>query len=601
MRSASIWQYRISGCLNPSGMIRFSAEFMQTSRWRFTLKINPGFFTATLLSLLMASSHAAAEIDSLFSYVPEDTIYFYANSKPLPTDFYDEQVRQAEQVLAIAIHQTETRQKAAADKQAKASAAKGAAVDLGSSPAEKFIKELMLEVLQNAESDKLANIGLSRDSRSIIYGIGLTPVMRVEIVTPDAVMAMLKRVEQRAGFKLNFQSCDGLNCLVVADDKGELGVALVIHNDHMAASLFQNANRDKVLQHLTGKNKPEKSYTAAQFRKLVESNGYSGYGEGFFNLQQGVENLQNVVTAGLKQKGESDLDQVQKCFQVAKAVVTHTPEIVMGVKSIQGRTINLEAVLKTTPKVSKALMAIPASLNTFEVSANPMVEFGFSANVPKLRDSLLSFMAYLGDAGEKAGCQAIQKKAMDEASMGIAMAMGFGLAQVKTLYVAIDDVKLGKNSQPEKASARFSLIADDPMGMVRMLSMFAPPLATLQVPDDGTSVPLPDGLLPPGMPPVSLTLKEKNLNIIMGDGKAAVRAMDTSNPALFWLTTDGPRYYSVFAQLMESAPPAEEMSPEEQQQAIEMMRLMGRYQPWMSLMAYPDERGIVVNISARYP
>ena len=151
-----------------------------------------------------------------------------------------------------------------------------------------------------------------------------------------------------------------------------------------------------------------------------------------------------------------------------------------------------------------------------------------------------SFMAYLGGAGDKAGCRAIQKKAMDEASMGIAMAMGFGLAQVKTLYVAIDDVKLGKNSQPEKASARFSLIADDPMGMVRMFSMFAPPLATLQVPDDGTSVPLPDGLLPPGMPPVSLTLKEKNLNIIMGDGKAAVTAMDTSNPALFWLTTDGP-------------------------------------------------------------
>ena len=53
----------------------------------------------------MASSHVAAAADSLFSYVPEDTIYFFANSKPLPADFYDEQVRQAEQVLAIAIHQ----------------------------------------------------------------------------------------------------------------------------------------------------------------------------------------------------------------------------------------------------------------------------------------------------------------------------------------------------------------------------------------------------------------------------------------------------------------------------------------------------------------
>jgi len=168
------------------------------------LKMKPGFFTAAVMTLLMAASHAAAATDSLFSYVPEDTIYLYANSKPLPTEFYNEQVRQAEQVLLIAIHQMETAQKAAADKQGKGSAARGAKADLSNSPAGKFIKELMLEMLQNAESDKLANIGLSMDSRSMIYGIGLTPVIRVEIDNPDAVMAMLKRVEQRAGFKLNF-------------------------------------------------------------------------------------------------------------------------------------------------------------------------------------------------------------------------------------------------------------------------------------------------------------------------------------------------------------------------------------------------------------
>ena len=551
--------------------------------------------------LLLASSHAVAAADSLFSYVPDDTIYFYANSKPLPTEFYDEQVRQAEQVLAIAIHQMETARKTTADKKGKDTTAATSTADLSSSKAGKFIQELMLEVLQNAESGKLANIGLSRDSRSMIYGIGLTPVMRVEIDNPDAVMAMLKRVEQRTGFKLKFNSCDGLDCLVVADDKGQVGVALVIHDDHLAASLFQNAYRDKVLQHLTGKNKPEKSYSAAQFRQFVESNHYSGYGEGFFKLQQGVENMQNIAVAALKQKGEGgDIDQVQKCFQVAKAVVAHTPEVVMGVKSIQGRTINMEIVLRTTPQVSKTLMAIPAPLKTFEVSADPMVDFGFSANVPKLRDSLLSFMAFLGATAEKAGCKAIRKKAMDEASMGIAMAMGMGITQVKTLYVSIDELKLGKKSQPENVSARFSLVADDPMGLVRMLSMFAPPLATIQVPDDGTSVPLPDGLLPAGIPPVNISLKDKNLNIVMGD-KAASTTMDASKPAFFWFTSDGPRYYSVFAQLMESAPSSEEMTPAEQKQAVEMMRLMGQYQPWMSLMTYPDERGVVVDITVRYP
>ncbi|MEN8213830.1 MAG: hypothetical protein ABFR19_05640 [Pseudomonadota bacterium] len=543
------------------------------------------FISALVISLLALSSHAAAA-DSLFSYVPDETIYLYSNSRPLPNDFYDEQVRQARKIVTLSFQQMEADPTAAAN--------------LGKSKAGKFARELLLEVMQNAETDKLSNIGFNRESRSIIYSLGLTPVMRVGIESQDAVILMLKRVEMRAGFELGLTSCDGIPCVVVADDKEQLGVAVVIHKGHLAASLFQNRYRDKVVQHLTGKNMPEKSYPEKQFTDFVQSNGYSGYGEGFFRLQQGMENLQNVLTATTKQEG-GDIDQLQKCFQVANAVVAHAPEIIMGVKSIQGRTINLEAVLRTSPAISKALMAIPAPLQTLQVSANPMLDFGFSANVPKLRDSLLAFMAFLGNSGEKAGCKAIQKKAMDEASMGVAMAMGMGITQVKTLYAALDDIQLGKNGQTEKASGRFSLVADDPMGLVRMLSMFAPPLASIQVPDDGTPVPLPEGLLPAGSPGVNLSLKGQHLDIVMGDGKAATAAMDTSKPVFFWFTTDGPRYHSILANLIQSTPPSEEMSAEQQQAALEMMEMMGKYQPWMSQVVYPDERGVVVDITARYP
>jgi hypothetical protein len=551
--------------------------------------------------LLTCAGQVSAKTATLFSYVPEETVFFYANSVPLPSEFYDEQVRQAEQVLSIAIHQREIQQQALSAAQGKGQAAAGKQPAPATAPAERFLRELMMEVLQNAESERLANIGLSRNSRTMIYGLGLTPVMRIEIDNPEAVMAMLRRVEQRSGFKLDVQNCDGLNCLVVTDDSGQFGVALVIHKEHLAASLFQNAYRDKVLQHLTGSKMPEKSYTEAQFRQFVESNGYSGYGAGFFRLQQGVDNLENVAMAALKQHGEEgNSAQVGKCFEVARAVTAHAPEVIMGVKSIKGRTINMEAVLKTTPEVAKILMAIPAPINGLEVSSNPMVDFGFSANVPKLRDSLLAFMAFLGKSGEQAGCEAIRKQAMDQASMGVAMAMGMGITQVKTLYFAVDELTLGKQGQLQKAEARFSLVADDPMGLVRMLSMFAPPLASLQIPDDGKPVPLPEGLLPAGSPPVNITLKGQRLTVVSGDGKAATRPMDTSRPALMWFTTDGPRYYGVAAQLVESTPRAEESSAVDQQ-SVEMMRLMSRYQPWLSQVTYPDERGMVMEFTARYP
>jgi hypothetical protein len=31
------------------------------------------------------------------------------------------------------------------------------------------------------------------------------------------------------------------------------------------------------------------------------------------------------------------------------------------------------------------------------------------------------------------------------------------------------------------------------------------------------------------------------------------------------------------------------------------MRLMSRYQPWLSQVTYPDERGMVMEFTARYP
>jgi hypothetical protein len=297
-------------------------------------------------------------------------------------------------------------------------------------------------------------------------------------------------------------------------------------------------------------------------------------------------------------KSQAEKEQSEKCFATAKEVLVNTPQLVIGIKQMQAKQVNAELFLQTTPELAKTLKTLPASLDESIVSENPILDMGISLNVPNVRDSLLAFLNYLGKVGGKHDCAAINKEELDKQSMGISMAMGMGITQVKSLYLAVNDLKLDENMQPVNADARVSMVADDPVGLFRMASMFVPPLAQMQIPDDGKQVALPAGLLPPGSPEVNLSRNGQRLDLIVG-GSSELRKLDQSNPAIFWSSLDGGRYYNILADVMKTAP-ADKRDPEAEE-AIRIMQSMSEFQPSIHQTIYPDDKGMVISLELRYP
>ncbi len=550
-----------------------------------TMHIVAGLIVTVLLSA--CSKNPDERAGKLFSYVPEDTLYLAANTEPVPEGFYKHQVQQ---VKAIFSDDGMGKMLEAAKKK---------------EPGQRFFVTLMQELSMRAGAGELDQIGLDRNARTVTYAWGLAPVMRSDIRDPSAFKAMLEDVAKRSGYALDWQTCEGLDCLAFSGSgKSPLSIEMVLHPDHIAVALFLAKNRASMVAHLVGKKVPAKSYSVARFEEFQEQNHYLGAGAGFVELDGMVDRVAGRIADDLAQRGKTgEAAQVRRCAGGVKALLANMPRMIFGAKEIKEKEVRSEVVLETTPGLAKTLQDIPAKLDGLEMAANPVIDFGVGLNIPRFRDALIDLLKQVGMAAKKSGCTAIPPDAMQKASMAIAMAMGMGITQLQGLYVAVNDITLDDQMKPSKVDARFSIAADDPVGLLRMAAAFVPPLADLELPEDGKQVPLPAGVLPPGMPPVSLARKGKFLNVVVGDGDAKTVPVDAAHPALLWGTLDGPRYYGALGGLIDRVRPklAKGKDAERSEQALVALRTVEKFVPSVSQRIHPDSRGLVMDFDIRYP
>jgi len=277
--------------------------------------------------------------------------------------------------------------------------------------------------------------------------------------------------------------------------------------------------------------------------------------------------------------------------------------MVFGARGIEEKRMRATVVLEASPRLTKTLKSLPARLEGMRRVENPVLDFGVGVNIPRLRDGLIELFREIEVAARENGCSAIPAKALQTASMAVGMAMGLGVSQLQGLYVAVNEIKLDPQAKPAEIDMRLSIAADDPVGLLRMAAAFVPPLARLELPQDGKRVRLPAAALPPGSPPVSLSLNGKFLDILVGTTDKKTVPMASKEPALWWSTLDGPRYYSTLGDAIGQAAMKfrKDGDSQETEQALVTMRAVERFAPIVSQRVYPDQRGLVMDFDIRYP
>jgi len=432
--------------------------------------------------------------------------------------------------------------------------------------------------------------------------------MRMSIANKDKVMELLKRAEDESGFKMKIDKCGKLECFKSLSENDGPDFTLILFKNELVASVFSQENEKDMIKHLTGEADPKESYSEDKWNTFLKENGYTGFGDGFVSLKKLYDANRTNIAKGFfsvnkKSKAKISDEQREACTSVVDDHINNIPEIVFGTKKLEEKNMDYEMVFKTSTGVSEVLQTLANKTNIARRLADPIFDMGFNLDFKKTSAAMTTYSNFLIESAEKNKCELIKAKDIRKSMGGMMLVMNMGLSQFKSLYLAIDNLKMNDKMQPEKIDAMLSIGTDDPAGLIAMVGMMSPPLAQLKIPEDGTPVKLPAGAIPSRglpVPPLSISRSKESINIMIGNDKPTLVDYKSDVPELMSFAMDGKRYYEIITNVMKSLPTAKNNNKNEMEDVTAMMETMGGMMGKVKQEITADKRGLVINYHVQY-
>ena len=494
-------------------------------------------FTFLLLGLLAACTREAeppARID-LLQDVPADTPYVFVTSKRLPDglrdrlgDYYAAQLAAQGPVLARLREQMAQAE--------------------GPTPMAHQAEQLF-DVLEAVFGEfegrdtaaKVRELGIEPVTRSVIYGIGVLPAMRVEIVDAEKLEAMLERVEKRAGFSTTHGELNAQRYRRI--DLGQVDLILSITERHAIAGLLADGRFERDLPVLLGQEQPSASLAdSGDIESLIEKYDFTGYGEGFLRLDEMVRTMLgkgNGRNAEVMQAlGAQPVPISAGCMQMTETLISGMPRMVIGITAADQQQLGARAIWESSTPVAARLQKLAAPVPGLGAPYDGLLAMGFGLDLPQLRNTIDALLREVIAAGDS--CELVDPASLKAVMPQLNLALGPMTAGIKGINLLLADLSIDQQTlQPVGVSAGLLAAVDDPRGIFALGAMFNPALASFEIPADGSFVDLPRDLVADQQaPPLKVAIKDRALLVLAGSGSSVVAdrllgATLTNPPPLF--------------------------------------------------------------------
>lgn len=526
----------------------------------------------------------------LLTHVPADTPYIFVNSRRSPRDVNEKMLK----IAALSLDSAMSGLKLAKDEK-------------DNSPL-KLIYAMLGEFEGKLTPEGLESLGLPVDGQDLVYGLGLLPVMRVEISDQQKVRDFISRVEQRSGMKAPLTEQGGYSYRRF--DLKEVAGIMAVTDNYLIAALLPAKLELEYLPMVLGDKKPEQNLAdAGSFQQMLSDNGFTGYGEGYIDLARIVEIVlgeSKGVNATVWNALETDgIKQSPACTTLVKELTNSVPRLLIGTTELTGQRIGIRSIFETSPAVSAHLQKLAAPVPGLGGANDAMISFGFGMNLPELRTAITSAIQAVQEQGK--GCEWVKQDELTKSLQATNAMLNPMFAGIKGGYFKLNDLDLDEATmQPKMVDAQLMLATDDPRGIFGMVGMVSPQLAQLQLPNDGTAVQLPlEGVVPmQNVPPVYIAAKEKLLSLSIGE-RAEQSVTDAFNgklatPApILDISMDVGKYYTALGSIMENMTNQLNTGDEEAAEALRQqfagMKEMGKYYERMSFQFIGTDKGLVID------
>lgn len=541
---------------------------------------------------------ALSDDSGVLAFVPADTPYVFATPEPMPDAVLDKLEANSDSIYGayqtVLSETLKTLDEEGGDDAEEAGA----------------VLELVGELMGLMRSDELRAAGIPRGPQMAIYGVGMLPVIRIQLTDSDKFDAKVTEIIQESDVEMQEGSVGGEDYRYAGDDDLRLVVATI--DDFAVAAVLPSALSDEQLEAVLGIEPPARSIAdSGALQTLAETYGFGPHALGFLD----VERLASVfldggtgVNAELLEMMDYDPASLSDvCRAEIREMSGVLPRIASGYKTVSTRQLDSNTIFEVRDDLAQGLMSLSAPVPGMGTDHGGFGSFGLSLDLLAARE----FYEARLDALE---ADPFQCEYFAEMQAGLAQgraALNQPLPPIvygfKGFVAVVDNLEgfdVANQRPPEKVEARVLVANDNAAGLLAMGAMFSPELASLNVQPDGNPVPLNVPPFTDGLDGAFVAMTDAALAVSVGEGsEAGLKSLLSSEaadpPPFMSMTLDGARYYDMMSEIVgESGPmPGPDgterpVSPEMQRAMAQMMTGVGDMIERISVDVTFTENGI---------
>jgi len=543
------------------------------------------------------SSTNFAAASALLDYVPADSPYLLASIAPLPDDVMDKLEPGIDRMLAayesllqelFVMAKAEFNESGEGDEEA----ARAAAV-LG-------------ELSSLLSIDGLRGAGFDRQSRLVLYGNGMLPVLRFEVTDGALFEAALVRIEESSGETMSIATMSGNQVRFVGSEDAKLLISVL--DKQVVISVAPASFSDDQLGTLLGFTAPASNISdSGKLQNIADQYGFSDFFIGYIDMAE-MANIFTGDASGLDADLIALVDDHEEmsdvCREEIRSMAGVVPRVVMGYTAITTEQFDSKMIVELRSDIAEGLTHLAAPVPGLGSDLGGLMSFGMSLDIKAMREFAETQLDAL--QAEPYLCEKFVGLDEGVAQARIAlqqpvMPMIYDFRGFVALIENIEGLDMVTQAPPTSVDGQFLLAMENAPALISFGAMFSPELAGLDLQADGEPVllDLPQAQMMGG--DVYLAMNDDAVAISVGDGaESKLGDMLTADAAddgtFFSFSMDAGRYYAFAGEAIAEAQGDDDnqMPPAIQEATQEIMLAMSEMFDRMSIDVRFTEDGIVM-------
>lgn len=312
--------------------------------------------------------------ESLLAYVPDDSPFLLAALRPLPSGFVEYLHGGIAPLVSL--------------------------VELGMGMAEQEADPLTRALIQELEGKLsragLREMGIEMTPRFVMYAIGWSVAMRVELADGKRFDQVIERIEDRSGQAMKKASFGDIRYRTLDSDDMEATLVLAIIDDHLVGGLMHANARDHVLPVLFGVQKPARSLAdTGTVRTMMDEYKLVGMGMSYFDTNAATRLLTGQATGLSQRVMDASKVDLPALSSACRAEFTHmasaVPRVVFGYQSASRAGYDGVISVEIRADIISKLALLQSESGDLAklIAGRPLAALGVALNIDRTKAWLL--------------------------------------------------------------------------------------------------------------------------------------------------------------------------------------------------------------------